>query len=413
MPCYNQSRQSCYTQTTIMGRSSSLRLVPSFSRSFASYIHVRQAQDRPLWSFNSWKQSTDPLKPPDSKLDIIYSRPASKGPTPINPLQVKDVAYSSPTAYDPSDDYEMPSEPSLLEQMLTSSGKSHLPEKLSPRAHVSVVIDGDNLLFHQRLLEAGYKGGKEAAERVISHALSRLPCEQEGIRADNQKPRVAVRAMVVTNWTDLTRTLENKAGISSYTLEEFKHGWQTNGGPFFTLMDAGRGKQMADVRVRAYLADEMVDQDCLHLYLGGLRDLAYGNELVGLRKLGLLDKISLLQLPPYLTRAKIYQEFVNRVVEWQGVFTDQGSFGLQFTPARARVGRAGEDASSTNTARRRPCVGHHLLGHCERGKSCPQDHSPLSAQALKKLRAAAQREACPSVARGEPCDYGAACPYAH
>ncbi|KDN47735.1 hypothetical protein K437DRAFT_294022 [Tilletiaria anomala UBC 951] len=410
------------------------------SKQLQSGKHTGQAaQDRAAWTFNTWSNESVqgssspgfagikiPIRPEDrvhlqqrscdqtSKNNRKYreillahnttsnfgnenqhqqtvtaARPPLLDPV-SNALQQTAFAYSSPTVYDPHEDYEIPSEASLL---VKSSSKS---TTLSPRAHAAIVIDGDNLWFRRDLLSAGFAGGRQAALAATKHV-------QENFPEDVTKGSIVdVRGYVICNLTDLERTLSEQGGVPIEVFRRFIRGWQNGGGAWFRFVDAGQGSQVADSNVRAHLVDSVLDQDCMHVFLGGLEDLGYANELAGLRKLGMLNKVSLLQLPEYLLKSKVYEEYAERVQRWPDVLASQTEYDW---PEGGNI-RASDKL-------RKPCIEHHLLGQCSRGSRCKSSHAELPQSELDRLRKVAKRQPCPWIARGEVCDYGADCPYGH
>ena len=362
-----------------------------------SSASVQEQDETPTQSEFTWQE--------------LPPRPPLSNPAPST-LQAS-YAYSSPTAYDPKEDFELPSEVSLLEETATRA-----TARQSARAHVSVIIDGDNLLFRKDLINEGFAGGVKAARRVRSYVLDNL---QGSPIAAITTSSMDVRAAIVCNLVQLRSILETRGGVRKGAFDEFYLGW-LKGGPFFGFVDAGKGKQVADIRVRAQLVDSVLDSDCAHIFFGGLQDLGYANELVGLRKLGLLQKISLLGAPEYILKSKTYKEYADRVRDWSDVFSEhrtdypllkalESAHLAESTSSQVTIlTRTGPITLDRN---KKPCVNHHLLGGCTR-PSCPKSHEPLTPQELYQLRKTTKRIPCQWVARGEPCDLGPElCPYGH
>ncbi len=359
--------------------------------------------------------------------------------------------YESDTAFHPDQDYELPNEPSLLE----SKSISHLDRsRSSPRAYVALIVDGDSLLFTRKLLEDGFHGGQRAAERVTARIRSYLEAQHFAWRAEIAL--LDVHAYVICNQTDLSLRLSERTAATHETLRHFRAGWMLKG-PFYEIQDAGRGKQAADLRVRARLVDAVLDRDCKHVFFGGLDDFGYANELVGLRRIGLLDKVTLLDASDWLQRSKRFDEYSKRLAIWRDVFTPTSKFSWSQLPAPAADASASTEGAATKkiTAkkggvaisiaagdrpsssisepepvrpmhrkgayregiavdRKRPCVDYHLLGACAHGPECRLNHEPLSAAELHEFRKITRRTPCPALAVGEVCEWGAElCPYGH
>lgn len=183
--------------------------------------------------------------------------------------------------------------------------------KQGPRQYIVVILDGDNLLFDPRHLNKGYEGGKFVYEEL------RLRIAKK----HNLIPHlVDLRVRVFCALNPLATVLNNTRIVRKELLFDFFHGISDCNLNNY-VVNVGRGDQAADLRVKAALADAIRDPGCFRVYLGGLDDFGYLEELDTIQRVGLLDnKVHLVQVPGFAVKSNAYREYAHRAIDLDYLF---------------------------------------------------------------------------------------------
>lgn len=130
--------------------------------------------------------------------------------------------------------------------MLYDPHWSHgVSNKSYPKASiVYCVIDGDGNIFADELFAKGKEGGKEAArllEREITNHISN--------HISNHNVPFSIWLHIYFNRNGLKNTLRKCKVCSSEQFEDFCLGI-SQASPRFALIDAGQGKEAADIKIK-------------------------------------------------------------------------------------------------------------------------------------------------------------------
>ncbi|KAB5515142.1 hypothetical protein GE09DRAFT_586324 [Coniochaeta sp. 2T2.1] len=181
---------------------------------------------------------------------------------------------------------------------------------------VSVVIDGDSLLFLDELVTQGMEGGKQAV--VLLHQAI-----EEDLKLslpDNSDLPVIIR--VYANVRGLSKTYKEHGILSELKFDEFIRGFNIVY-PMCDYIDAGNGKDCADVKVKGQFDHFLHNVHCQKIFLGGPADDGYARPLTACS----LDeparqRITLLEGSPFalelaLMRNKFHTVFFQKVFRTQ------------------------------------------------------------------------------------------------
>ncbi|KAK4237662.1 hypothetical protein C8A03DRAFT_15826 [Achaetomium macrosporum] len=132
--------------------------------------------------------------------------------------------------------------------------------------YVTVLIDGDCLLFKEALIGQGIEGGKKAAYTLRAAIL-----EQCGSHAGS----VEVIAKVYANLTGLARAMRRDGCLSSESdLKDFSLGF-TQAKASFDFVDVGHGKERADNKIMERTKWHLRNSNCKQVILGISHDAGY------------------------------------------------------------------------------------------------------------------------------------------
>ncbi|KAJ1029566.1 hypothetical protein NDA13_002812 [Ustilago tritici] len=216
--------------------------------------------------------------------------------------------YQSQTAWNPNKEYALmqdgPERDSFLRKALQSS----------KRKYIAVIIDGDNLLFDPRHINQGYEGGmfvfNELRERIArKHKL--IP-HMLDLRIRVFASLHALATILVT-WRVTRRELffDFMQGLMDCSMHNY-------------VVNVGKARQAADMRVKAALADALRDPACFRAYLGGLDDFGYMEDLNAIQELGLLEsRVNLIQVPGFAVASNKYREYAHRALNLDYLFKVQ------------------------------------------------------------------------------------------
>ncbi|TKY87146.1 hypothetical protein EX895_003823 [Sporisorium graminicola] len=306
--------------------------------------------------------------------------------------------YQSPTAWDPSKDYALmqdgPERGSFLRASLAQGAQPY----------IVVILDGDNLLFDPRHMNQGYDGGMF----VYNELRQRIAKKHQLI-----PQKLDLRLRIFCALTPLSTVLNSRRVVGRQLFFDFLQGL-TDANLQNYVVNVGRGDQAADLRVKAALADALKDQRCFRAYLGGLDDFGYKEELNAIQELGLLDsKVHLVRVPGYAVESNAYRQYVHRAIDLDYLFKSNQA-ALQGMDKYNQEAFGATDALSRATASARPCTFHHLARDgCTLGNACEFSHEPISEGLKQRLRSGLKLRKCPSISRGEECQFGDDCFFAH
>lgn len=102
------------------------------------------------------------------------------------------------------------------------------------------VIDGDGYVPHHSFLREGKEGGRRAAARITQDIL------------DNVGRRSSLYTVVYVNRRGLGDTLVANSVCSLDEFEQFIVGFN-QASPLFSIVDVGKGKEAADIKLRGGL----------------------------------------------------------------------------------------------------------------------------------------------------------------
>ncbi|PWN51625.1 hypothetical protein IE53DRAFT_313601 [Violaceomyces palustris] len=299
--------------------------------------------------------------------------------------------YQSATAWDPAKDYAMmadgPEKESYVSRYLRSRQNGNVK-------YITALIDGDNLLFRPDRMRMGLEGGKEVAEELRRRIAKKHFLDPE---------KVDFRLRIFCNMRALAKVLSFTLNVQRNEFWEFQDGMTAmNHQTYF--INAGKGHQAADLRVKAALAEAILDPSCYKVYLGGLDDYGYKDELRTIRDMGsLYEKVQLIQVPGYAVDSKMYDEYVHKAIDLDYLFLGK----KEEMNARAA---AEEEYTDEGRKRNSPCVFHHLTEvGCKLEEACTFSHDPISEAEKEELRKSLKKKKCPSIVRGDKCMFGDDC----
>ncbi|CAO1624157.1 unnamed protein product [Sympodiomycopsis kandeliae] len=244
--------------------------------------------------------------------------------------------YSSNTAWDPRADN------TLYANDTISVNRIREDFFRKPRRYVSLLMDADSLYFNLNLIRKGFEGGQEFYTKLVRRVIGHLELNQtqESLnRTLNQDHRlssnsvltrgastmqdynISFRLIAFANRTGLYKHFSEEHSIDPLTFKLFHKGILASS-PWSLIVDAGATPQAADNKLKVFMLDMLSDQDCLHLYLGGLNDYGYADELDVLRRSQTLNRVSLIFLPGPALKSRYYKDFEARVVQWNDCFDD-------------------------------------------------------------------------------------------
>ncbi|CEH12088.1 hypothetical protein CBOM_00097 [Ceraceosorus bombacis] len=169
------------------------------------------------------------------------------------------------------------------------------------RHYAAILLDGDNCRFLPKYVVRGKQGARD----VINELKARVPQLGQDCH---------LRIMVfIALYNSLAS--HKHFGYEIRDVLDFYSEISQNG-PLNIVAEVGREPQAADLKVKTHLADLMLDSDCKHIYLGGIDDSGYHEELRAAQSMGYLRRVSLIHTGSLRSTAIKYAEFKDRFVTW-------------------------------------------------------------------------------------------------
>lgn len=268
--------------------------------------------------------------------------------------------YASATSWDPSEDL------GIYGNDVTTLSRIREDFFLKPRRYVALLMDADNIKFNLDLVRMGHDGGRIFHARLVERARRHLQLNHQSTEAfsstlnrdqrytrfdvpEDSSPRdhnISFRLMAFARIQGLRAFLFSAHDIPNEAFDAFRNGLNS-ASPWSTLIDAGNTPQAADNKLKVHMLDMLADSDCVHLYLAGLGDYGYADELDVLRRSKSLNRVSLVFLPGPALKSKYYEQFAARVVQWTDCFDDDYTTNVKEKDARKQK-RADDDESAHN-----------------------------------------------------------------
>ncbi|QKX60430.1 uncharacterized protein TRUGW13939_07575 [Talaromyces rugulosus] len=334
------------------------------------------------------------------------------------------------------------------ENKKNESKLNELQHNESKLSYVSVLVDGDGMNFHEKLIQDGKNGGYEAASLLIEAV-------EDHVRTVVTKvpPNIQYKVRVYVNVEGLTQAYRGANILRGEdNLTTFIQGFN-KADTLCDIVDAGNGKECADVKLKAHFEQDMMDVHCLRVVFCASADGGYARVLGPCRR---SKCISLVKGPPF---AREMEELAAdlETTSFERVFTSYklkstrrvsiGNPSTSITPPRpptANYASAAKkspplqssslvvDSTTPNAGipklvcknasgqrvdpraahspkdiveilkRRKLCNQFHILGSCIYGGQCMHEHDPaLSSQDILDLIYIARLSVCPN---GSYCD---------
>ncbi|KAK7696426.1 hypothetical protein QCA50_001083 [Cerrena zonata] len=198
---------------------------------------------------------------------------------------------------------------------------------------VVCLIDGDGTLFSRDLLNRGNEGGQQAAQTLAERIRTHLR-EQDSI----YEAPFELFIYSFLNKKGLADSLTKARYISHRPLmDEFLVGFN-QAGDRFLMVDVGSGKENADAKIRAFLADYARSPYTLKMFLGLSHDNGYVPALNELISNGHREKLVL--LPGYSEIAAGIQKLNLPVLMVQDLFLLEKIPSSRFNTPRKGGGRS-------------------------------------------------------------------------
>ncbi|KAL9003254.1 MAG: hypothetical protein Q9188_003869 [Gyalolechia gomerana] len=159
---------------------------------------------------------------------------------------------------------------------------------------VSVLVDGDGMIFEDDMIRKGETGGKEAAARLWNEIKDYV---------HEKLPDVPSECRIVTRIYANLKGLADvcyKSGIveRANLLEEFYRGF-TGSKILFDFVDVGPGKDRADEKITELFKLHLSDYHCHHIFFGCSHDNGYARLLEQYTEPTLTKRITLLEGVPF------------------------------------------------------------------------------------------------------------------
>ncbi|GFF34825.1 CCCH zinc finger DNA binding protein [Aspergillus lentulus] len=307
---------------------------------------------------------------------------------------------------------------------------------------VSVLVDGDGMNFHGNLVKDGKHGGLEAARLLIQAVQDHIQ------KVDPEaSPIISCKIRVFANVEGLTEAYRNNNVLSAgESLTSFIQGFNQENA-LCDFVDAGNGKECADVKLRARFEQDINDVHCRRIIFCASADNSHARVLSAHRG---SNRISLVKGPPFaqemeeLAAGFKTDSFENVFMSSKLKTTRRVSFSATntaITPPRTPTPNYASAAKATpptqssslvvsspahrvsklrqsvcvnsrgqrvdhplrysskenveTLKRRKLCNQFHLLGSCPYGNNCTHKHGPsLSATEITDLTHIARSSVC-------------------
>ncbi|KAL2828341.1 CCCH zinc finger DNA binding protein [Aspergillus pseudoustus] len=159
--------------------------------------------------------------------------------------------------------------------------------------YVSVLVDGDGMNFLEELIRDGSNGGREAARRLSKSV-------EEHVQKVDPKidPNTIYRIRVYANVEGLAKAYcEANTLRADQDLRAFVRGFNMER-TLCDFVDAGNGKECADAKLQAHLAQDMADVHCRRVVFCASADNGYARpEFLGRHRGS--DRITLVEGPRF------------------------------------------------------------------------------------------------------------------
>ncbi|KAI4151036.1 MAG: hypothetical protein LQ341_000985 [Variospora aurantia] len=189
----------------------------------------------------------------------------------------------------------------LKEQQLKNEIRK-LQSFMSRDPFVSVLIDGDGMIFEDELMRRGELGGKEAATKLWNAIKDHMHEKLPSIPSDC---RIVTR--IYANLKGLAEICY-KSGIVERinTIEDFYRGF-TGSKILFDFVDVGHGKDRADEKITELFKLHLNDYHCHHIYFGCSHDNGYARLLEQYTEPTHTTRITLVEGVPFERELKFLQ----------------------------------------------------------------------------------------------------------
>ncbi|KAF4212317.1 hypothetical protein CNMCM5878_001420 [Aspergillus fumigatiaffinis] len=303
-----------------------------------------------------------------------------------------------------------------LENMLEDMRRAQA--KLS---FVSVLVDGDGMNFHGNLVKDGKHGGLEAA-RLLTQAV------QDHIQKVDPEapPNISCKIRVFANVEGLTGAYRNNNILSAgESLTSFIQGFNQENA-LCDFVDAGNGKECADVKLRARFEQDIIDVHCRRIIFCASADNSHARVLSAHRG---SKRISLVKGPPFaqemeeLAAGFKTDSFENVFMSSKLKTTRRVSFSATntaITPPRtptpnyASAAKAAPPTQSSSLVVSAPAHGASKLrpSVCVNSRGQRVDH-PLRYSSKENVETLKRRKLCNKFHLLESCPYGNNCTHKH
>ncbi|KAF7182600.1 hypothetical protein CNMCM7691_002171 [Aspergillus felis] len=286
---------------------------------------------------------------------------------------------------------------------------------------VSVLVDGDGMNFHGNLVKNGKHGGLDAA-RLLIQAV------QEHIQKVDPEapPNTSCKIRVFANVEGLTEAYRNNNILSAgETLTSFIQGFNQENA-LCDFVDAGKGKECADVKLRALFEQDIIDVHCRRIIFCASADNSHARVLSAHRG---SKRISLVKGPPFaqemeeLAAGFETDSFENVFLSSKLKTTRRVSFGatnIAITPPRtpipnyASAAKATPSTQSSSLVVSAPAHGASKLrpSVCVNSRGQRVDH-PLQYSSKENVEALKRKKLCNRFHLLGSCLYGNNCTHKH
>ncbi|KAI4128669.1 MAG: hypothetical protein LQ338_002615 [Usnochroma carphineum] len=182
---------------------------------------------------------------------------------------------------------------------------------------VSVLIDGDGMIFEDEMIRRGEMGGKEAATRLWNEIKDYVHEKLPDIPSDC---RTVTR--IYANLKGLADVCYKAGTVErSSTVEDFYRGF-TGSKILFDFIDVGPGKDRADEKITELFKLHLSDYHCHHIFFGCSHDNGYARLLEQYTEPTLTTRITLLEGVPFEKELKFLQSQYS-TVKFDGLFRPQ------------------------------------------------------------------------------------------
>ncbi|KAL2784813.1 hypothetical protein BJX66DRAFT_77548 [Aspergillus keveii] len=228
--------------------------------------------------------------------------------------------------------------------------------------YVSVLVDGDGMNFLEDLVRDGSSGGRDAARCLIQSV-------EEHVQKVDPKtdPNTSYKIRVYANVQGLTKAYRDADILrENQDLGAFIQGFNMER-TLCDFVDAGNGKECADAKLQAHLAEDMADLHCQRVVFCASADNGYARpDFLGRHRGS--RRISLVEGPPFATEMRQLAENFETTT-FQRVFMSK-----KLKPAR----KVSFGETSTITPPRTPISNYASAAKT----SLAQSTTPATAQAI-------------------------------